>query len=202
MTRAENCVATNCKRPFAATLDGDSLCREHFIASSYERLDAYNEKQRGPGLSKADAESARRFINECTRQADEIEHTAKDLNNLERAKLLHIILSASELGCHLRRSPRKAASIAVRISSEKLGGAWEENTETVLLSQFGASVKCSHTAKTGETIQILRADTGQKAEARIAWQRASENDGLRIGVEFIGCENFWELDWAAIEEAR
>jgi hypothetical protein len=202
MTKAENCAVTNCKEPLSGSLEGEALCLNHFISSCYARLDEYDEKRKGPGLSKADAESARRFINECTRQADEIEHTAQNLDNLERAKLLHIILSASELGCHLRRSPRKAAAIPVRISSEKLGGAWEENTETVLLSQYGASVRCNHPTKTGERIQVVRADTGQKTEARVAWQRSSENDGLRIGVEFIGCENFWELDWAAIEEAR
>lgn len=202
MTRAEICAVAGCKEPFAASLDGEALCRNHFISSCYARLDEYDETRKGPGLSKADAESARRFINECTRQADEIEHTTQDLDNLERAKLLHIILSANELGCHLRRSPRKAASIPVRISSEKLGGAWEENTETVLLSRYGASVRCNHPTKTGEKIQVLRSDTGQQAEARVAWQRASENEGLRIGVEFIGCENFWNLDWSAIEEAR
>jgi hypothetical protein len=202
MTRPENCAVTDCKERVAASLLGEWLCRNHFISTCYARLDGYEEKQKGPGLSKADAESVRRFINECTRQADEIEHTAQDLDNLERAKLLHIILSASELGCHLRRSPRKAVSIAVRIISDKIGGAWEENTETVLLSQYGASVRCNHPTKTGDRIQVLRADTGRKAEARVAWQRPSENDGNRIGVEFIGCENFWDLDWAAIEEAR
>ena len=202
MKSSEHCSVEGCERGGTSFIDGGALCRSHFINVCYRKLERYDELRIANSLGVADAESMRRFINECTRQADEIEHTAQDLDNLERAKLLHIILSASELGCHLRRSPRKAASIPVRISSEKLGGAWEENTETVLLSQYGASVRCNHPTKTGEKIQILRADTGQKAEARVAWQRASDNDGLRIGLEFIGCDNFWELDWAAIEEAR
>jgi len=202
MTTTAHCKFAECPQQIAGSLNGEALCRSHFIAQCYARLDEYEEKRKGAGLNKADAESVRRFINESTRQADEIEHTVQDLDNLERAKLLHIILSASELGCYLRRSPRKAAAIPVRLSSEKLGAAWEETTETVLLSQYGASVRCSHPAKLGETIQVMRPDTGEKAIARIAWQRPSGKDDIRIGVEFIGCENFWGLDWAAVEEAR
>jgi hypothetical protein len=194
-----------CSQAMVASLDGKKLCREHFISVSYARLDQYDQIRRGPGLSAVNTEAVRRFVHECTRTADEIEHTAKDLDNLDRAKLLHIILTASELGRHLRRSPRKVAAIPVRISSERLGGAWEEDTETVLVSRYGALVRCKHSAKAGETLHLVRADTGEKALARVAWQRSSSNGGsedVRIGVEFLGCENFWGLDWSAVEDAR
>jgi hypothetical protein len=205
MANAEKCSIADCGQAIAASLDGESLCREHFISVSYKRLDHYDEIRKGPGLSATDTESVRRFIHECTRSADEIEHSALDLDNLDRAKLLHIILTASELGRHLRRSPRKVAAIAVRLSSEKLGGAWEEETETVLVSRYGALVRCKHPAKAGETLHVVRADTGEKAVARVAWQRPlgnSGNEDVRIGVEFVGCENFWGLDWGVVEEAR
>jgi hypothetical protein len=205
MTNPEKCSIADCSQAIAASLDGEALCREHFISVCYKRLDQYDEIRKGPGLSATDTESVRRFIHECTRSADEIEHSALDLDNLDRAKLLHIILTASELGRHLRRSPRKVAAIAVKLSSEKLGGAWEEDTETVLVSRYGALVRCKHPAKAGETIHVIRADTGEKAMARVAWQRPSGNSGnedVRIGVEFVGCENFWGLDWGVVEEAR
>ncbi len=205
MTNAEKCSIADCSQALAASLDGEAFCREHFISVCYKRLDQYDEIRKGPGLSATDTESVRRFIHECTRSADEIEHSALDLDNLDRAKLLHIILTASELGRHLRRSPRKVAAIAVKISSEKLGGAWEEDTETVLVSRYGALVRCKHPAKAGETLHVIRADTGEKAVARVAWQRPSGNSGnedVRIGVEFVGCENFWGLDWGVVEEAR
>jgi len=205
MTNIEKCNTAGCGQAVAASLDGEALCREHFISVCYTRLDRYDEIRRGPGLSATDTESVRRFIHECTRFADEIEHSAQDLDNLERAKLLHIILTASELGRHLRRSPRKVAAIAVRLSSEKVGGAWEEDTETVLVSRYGALVRCKHPAKAGETLHVIRADTGEKAVARVAWQRPSGNSGsedTRIGVEFVACENFWGLDWGIVEDAR
>ena len=94
------------------------------------------------------------------------------------------------------------ATIPVRLSSERIGGAWEEDTETVLVSRYGALVRCKHVAKAGETLQVIRADTGEKADARVAWQRPLGNEDVRIGVEFVSCENFWGLDWGVVEEAR
>jgi hypothetical protein len=202
MTRMEKCSIADCSLAVEASLDGEAFCREHFISVCYKRLDHYDEIRRGPGLSITDTESLRRFIHEGMRQADEIEHTAENLDNLDRAKLLHIILSASELGRHLRRSPRKVATIPVRLSSEKIGGAWEEDTETVLVSRYGALVRCKHPAKAGETLEVMRADTGEKALARVAWQRPLGSTDVRIGVEFVSCENFWGLDWGAVEESR
>lgn len=202
MTKTDQCSFTDCGLEVAASLDGEGLCRGHFISVCYERLDQYEEIQKGPGLSTTNAESVRRFIRECARAADQIENSGLNLDNLDRAKLLHIILSASELGRHLRRSPRKVATIPVRLSSDKLGGSWEEDTETVLVSRYGALVRCKHPAKPGETIQILRADTGEKTLARVAWQRPSGGDDVRIGVEFMASENFWGLDWGIIEQSR
>jgi hypothetical protein len=202
MTNAELCKIEACGQEVAASLDGEALCRQHFISTCYTRLDQYDEIRKGPGLSAANTEAVRRFIHECTRAADQMEHTAVDLDNLDRAKLLHIILSASELGTHLRRSPRKVASIPVRLTSERLGSAWEEDTETLQVSRYGALMSCKHPAKAGETLNVIRADTGQKVMARVAWQRSLENNGVRMGVEFVSCDNFWGLDWGAIEEAR
>jgi hypothetical protein len=200
MANTGQCSITGCGQAAAATLGGEALCSGHFISTSYSQLERYDELRKEHRLSASDTESVRRFINQCSRQADEIEHGTKNLDNLDRARLLHLILLVNELGRHLRRSPRKAASIAVRLSCEKLGNAWEEETRTVLLSRHGASIQCGHSARPGEALQLVRLDTGQEVEARVAWQRPSESDGVKIGVEFVNCENFWGLDWGAIEE--
>lgn len=202
MKNTEHCGATGCEQEVISFIDGEVLCLTHFIDLCYTRLERYDELRKQNCLSVTEAESMRHFIHECSRQADEIEHTSKNLDNLQRAKLLHIILSASELGRFLRRSPRKAAAIPVRLCCDKLGGSWEEDSKTVLLSRYGASVQCTHRAKPGESLQLVRFDTGQKAQARVAWQRPADSDGTRIGVEFVDCDNFWGLDWAAIEETR
>jgi len=186
----------------AATLEGKNLCAAHFISVCYARLEQYDSMQKEHTMSVSEAEVARRFINQCSRQADEIEHNLKNLDNLDRARLLHIILWANEMGRYLRRSPRKAATIAVRLSCDKLGNAWEEETQTVLLSQHGAALWCSRPTKPGEAVLLERLDTGQKVNARVAWHRSSENAGVRIGIEFVDCENFWGLDWGAVENTR
>ena len=59
-----------------------------------------------------------------------------------------------------------------------------------------------HAAKAGETLHLIRADTGEQTLARVAWQRPSDKDDIRIGVEFVSSENFWGLDWGIVEEAR
>src|SRR6266566_2607039 len=171
MANVEQCGVKGCDQAAGATLEGEALCRAHFISACYAQLERYDEMQKARRLSVSDAESARRFINECSRDADEIEHATKDLDNLDRARLLHIILWSNELGRHLRRSPRKSASIPVRLCCDKLGSAWQEETQTLLLSRHGASLRCDHTAKPGEPVQLVRLDTGQEVQARVAWQR-------------------------------
>ena len=202
MANAGQCSIEGCNQAVSATLESEAFCRGHFISACYEQLERYDEMQKSHRLSVADAESVRRFINHSSRQADEIEHKTKEIDNLDRARLLHIILWANELGRHLRRSPRKVASIPVRLCCDKLGSAWEEETQTLLLSRHGASLRCGHPAKTGEPVQLVRLDTGQRVQARVAWLRPGENDVMRIGVEFVDCENFWGLDWGMIEETR
>ena len=202
MIRAEHCSFAGCNQAVVSSLEGEELCREHFISVCYTQLDRYAEIQKDHRMSGSDMESMRRFVRECVRQADEIEHGAKDLENLERALLLHIIEEATGLGRHLRRSPRKTASVALRLCSDKPGAPWEEDAETVLLSRYGASLRCSRPADPRESLQIVRLDTGQEAHARVVWQRPAGSEGSRIGVEFVDCDNFWGLDSAAVEEAR
>jgi hypothetical protein len=202
MPNADQCGVQGCDQLAEAALEDKALCRSHFISVCYEQLERYDEMRKAHRLSVFDAESVRRFINQCSRQADEIEHATKNLDNLDRARLLHIILWANEVGSHLRRSPRKVASIPVRLCCDKLGSAWEEETQTVLLSRHGASLRCGHHTKPGEPIHLVRLDTGQEVRALVAWQRPAESDGVRIGVEFVDCENFWGLDWGIIEETR
>lgn len=202
MTNPEHCSIAGCELPSESSLMGEALCRQHFISEAYRQLDQYEAMRIGPGAGLYGSEAVHHFVHECTRQADELEHSVEGLDNLERAKLLHIIISASELGRHLRRSPRRVASIAVRVRSDRIGGTWEEEGETVLLSKYGASVRCSHPAKPGETLCLFRIDTGQTTEARVAWRQQMTKDDIRIGMEFVGVENFWGLDWEAAEEVQ
>jgi hypothetical protein len=204
MTKVEHCNVAGCSQDVVSLLEGVERCREHFISFCYAQLEEYEKIRKGHGhsINNEEEETIRRFVHECSRQANEMEHATEKLDNLERARLLVVIEEANDLGRHLRRGPRNTASIAVRLRCDTPDRTWEEDTETVTLSRYGASVKCSHAAKPGEGLQIIRFDTGQKVQAMVVWQRSLGTMNSRIGVEFMDCDNFWGLDWASVKEIR
>ena len=129
----ENCSASGCWRTATASLEDRPLCRKHFIDSCETELEAYQRLLKETRLGEVSPESARRFVNQCTQQADSIAQGARDLDDSDRQRLVNLIVLAAEFGRHLRRSPRKEVSIAVRLRSEKSGQRWEEKTETKVI---------------------------------------------------------------------
>ena len=201
MTHAERCGIPGCEKPAAASLDARPLCPEHFISTCHTQLEAYTELQKERRLGEISVDSLRQFIRDCVRGADSVEQDARHLDNLERARLLDIILSAADLGRYLRRSPRKVACIPIQVRSKKPRELWQEDTETRVISRYGALAQCEHSLEIDETLRVIRIDSGRAADARVAWcQRKSE--GQRdIGIEFLDCDNFWGLDWDVVERS-
>ncbi len=195
MAEPRQCSVALCEKPVVALLDHSSFCREHFISTCYAQLEAYTKLRNEGRLNEVHAESVRRFISECTRQADLIEQAMRDTDNLERARLADIILWAADLGRHVRRSPRKAITVPIRLCCDGPGQNWEEETETRLLSRHGALVACRHPIKRDETFLIERKDTGQRGRARVSWWRPRTEVELDVGIELLDHENFWELEW-------
>src|SRR5207245_8571594 len=104
------------------------------------------------------------FLTECTRQATDLSQHAEELDNLARARLLDILLSAADLSRHLRRSPRKVATLALRLHCEKPGRTWEEETKTRVLSRHGALVEGQHPVRSGEAALGVRLDSHRRAQ--------------------------------------
>ncbi len=184
-----------------SSLDGEAFCQGHFISICQTRLERNEKMLKAHTLTAADTEAMWRFIEECVRNVDQLEHDVPDLDDAQRTSLLNIRVWANDLGRQTRRSPRKAASIHVRLCGENSDGAWEEETKTVLLSRHGASLVCHRPVKPGEPLQFQRIDTGEKAQARVAWQTPLGEEGVRMAVEFVGCDNFWGLDWTEAAKA-
>jgi len=87
-------------------------------------------------------------------------------------------------------------AIPLWLRREERGRVWEEETETHLLSRYGAGVACRHSVEPGSTLAIVRRDTGGRATARVIYSRYDAREARReIGVEILQAENFWELDW-------
>jgi len=97
MTRTDYCNVDGCSQGVVSTLEGQVLCREHFISLCFIQIDRYANMQKGRTVSESDAEAMRRFINECSPQAGAMTHISGDLSNLERSRLLLIIEGASDL---------------------------------------------------------------------------------------------------------
>ncbi len=197
MLKPESCSASGCGRSSAAVLDIRPLCREHFISSCYSNLDEYGRLLEDSRYRDTTTELVRRFLSDCTRHAADLAQTARDLDNLERARILDILLRAGELSRHLRRSVRKVATIPVVLSSEKLGQSWEEQAVTRVISRHGAAVECGHELEIGDSILLQRVNPPGRVRARVAWRQPKDLARFEIGLEFLQAENFWDVDWAS-----
>ena len=197
-TETENCSASGCWRVALTSLGAHPLCRKHFIDSCEVELETYQRRLRENRLGDVSPESARRFVNQCTQQAEYIERSARDLSDLDRERLRTLVVLAAELGRHLRRSARIVTSIAIQVCSEKTGQSWEEKTETRVISRYGALVKCQRNLEIGESLRVVRLGNGREADARVAWYQREKHGQAKAGIEFRDCDNFWELDWNGI----
>jgi Protein of unknown function (DUF2934) len=94
-----------------------------------------------------------------------------------------------------RRSTRQTVSFSVWLRNEEPRSTWEEETETQVVSRYGAALRCRHFVQADTILVILRRDNGQRAQARAKYCRYN-SDGLReLGIELIGKDNFWDLEW-------
>jgi hypothetical protein len=94
-----------------------------------------------------------------------------------------------------RRGPRKLASIPIWLRNEARGPIWEEETETDVVSRFGAGLHCRHSIGPESVVVIIRKDSGQRAYARVKYSRYNPDGNREVGIEFIDKDDFWELDW-------
>jgi len=100
-----NCAEQSCRRTSVASLNQQDLCLEHFLRSCYETLERLDPRGRYFVSQSIDMASMRAFIEECSRKALDISLHSKKLSNLERGRLLDILLWAGELFL-LLRAPR------------------------------------------------------------------------------------------------
>ncbi len=187
-------MVPDCQLPARASLEERSLCLAHFISTCYTEIDDYSRSLKEQGLRELFAERVRRFVVQCTRQATDLAYSAENLENIERARLLDIILYASEILRHLRRSPRKVESVRIKLVRED-PLSFEETTETKVLSRYGALLECQQSLEMGQKVIVVRLDNEQKVRGRVIWVRATGSGSNELGIEFLGSENFWGLNW-------
>ena len=102
-----NCCERACDSAAATSLDQQALCLNHFLLRCYTKLEALDPRGQKSRQERVDLASMRAFIEECSNKALEVSLQCENLTNLERARLLDILLWASELFLVLR-APRVA----------------------------------------------------------------------------------------------
>ena len=105
MLRERNCSVDSCSSAAITSLDQQDLCLNHFLLRCYAKLEGLDPRGGRFCSEPLDAASMRAFIEECSRKALDVCLHCKNLSNLERGRLLDILLWAGELFL-LLRAPR------------------------------------------------------------------------------------------------
>jgi hypothetical protein len=100
------CAVDFCEGAAVASLAQQDFCLNHFIDLCYENLQRIDPRGQKTGRVNLDRASLRAFIEECSRQALDAALRCNDLDNLQRGRLLDILLWAGELFLLLRAPTR------------------------------------------------------------------------------------------------
>lgn len=96
-----------------------------------------------------------------------------------------------------RRGGRLARRLAAVLTwQDEQGRPQQQAAETQLLSQHGALVQLFGELKRAQLVRLRLPDLGQEATTRVIWAAAAELPGrLQAGLELVGGENFWGLEF-------
>jgi hypothetical protein len=96
-----------------------------------------------------------------------------------------------------RRSERLSVKMLVELAGiSETGQRFLETTETLTLSQYGASILSKRKFGPMEEMMIRRPDTGKEARVRVVGRIGDRPDGYVYAVEFTGAQaNLWETEF-------
>src|SRR5580693_704824 len=100
------CAVDFCEGAAVASLAQQDFCLDHFIELCYENLQRIDPRGQKMGRANLDLASLRAFIEECSRRALDVALHYDDISNLQRGRLLDILLWAGELFLLLRAPSR------------------------------------------------------------------------------------------------
>jgi hypothetical protein len=191
------CGWAGCGSGSEATLDGRPLCRNHFHDMAARRL----EEDRASLQRMEPAGPARsailKFLSEVVNQTTSLVARAKFLGPSQRDQFLELSLSAVELYKRVQRNPRTPCNMPILIyrGTDDAGG--QELTNTVDVSKRGACIRTSRKWEIGEKISIEKPGNQVRTLARVAWVKKGEPTDFLIGLDILGCEDFWGLQPAS-----
>jgi hypothetical protein len=138
MRNPESCHRSGCSRPVTTTFRQEALCLDHFCSRSYEILYALDQhSQLNTTAAPATAEELQ-IADECARRTLDICMSKMLLNNLERARLLDILLWCGDVvrpknvgsSRAERRGPYEKSNLRGRTSSGTAGSTNPQGTSS------------------------------------------------------------------------
>ena len=120
---SRRCVVNGCAGAAVTAFAQQDLCLDHFVSRCYEGLDRLDPRGRQSGGSHAERAALKAFVEECSRRALEVSLSCQNMDNLQRGRLLDILLWAGELILPEARERTKAQT------RSGVNGARNENAE-------------------------------------------------------------------------
>ena len=125
MHNPECCNRRGCTRPIITTFGREALCLDHFCSRSYEFLSGMDERRQLSGAPNLRTTEQIRTADECARRTLDICMSKILLTNLERARLLDILLWCGDVVSSLRPKKNAPDSPAGHGRHEKSTFRWE-----------------------------------------------------------------------------
>lgn len=93
----QSCGTARCQGLRVVTLGDENLCCDHFLSRCYEFLERIDAQSGMSGAADALAQKTKELVEDYSRRALEVSLGAVGLSNLQRARLLDILLWASDI---------------------------------------------------------------------------------------------------------
>ncbi|MGC1492399.1 MAG: hypothetical protein WA798_13590 [Candidatus Acidiferrum sp.] len=106
MSEDKICAVDFCEGAAVASLAQQDFCLNHFIDLCYENLQRIDPRTQKIGRLPLELPALRTFIEECSQRALDVALHCKEIDNLQRGRLLDILLWAGELFLLLRAPKR------------------------------------------------------------------------------------------------
>jgi len=103
------CEESCCAKSAVIVLAGQDVCLDHFFAKCYERLDALGPMVRNRSLDAGQGQAVGALLEECSSRTLFICLRYEQLTNLDRSRLMEILLLCGDLQIMLRNPLGKLA---------------------------------------------------------------------------------------------
>jgi len=90
------CRFASCQEPGVTAIGDEDLCCDHFVLRCYEFLEQIDAERSKSCLDHKHLASLKSAVNSCLQGALEVSLRSETLNNLQKARLLDIMLWAGE----------------------------------------------------------------------------------------------------------